>query len=271
MPIIAAKCPNCSGDIQLDDTKKSGFCMYCGSQVLVQDAIDLARVRIDGAVAVEGVATLEKLVQNGAKFLELGEFKRAKEVYARITDGYPEDYRGWWGVVCAKTSNFLIGEVSPSVRPADRELRNALKLAPEQLRASMRRQYDAWLDKGWALNERRIVPELIGRANQDIARLQNDIQDKSAVCRKHRNSIVRWLVVGAAAVVVILCCTFIFSPWSLLLFVPWGYIYAGAFSEHKDLKDEMKSIQDTRNSLSEAQKELTNYQQRMADAERRLA
>ncbi len=36
MALIALRCPYCSGDIQLDDTREFGFCLYCGSKVMVQ-------------------------------------------------------------------------------------------------------------------------------------------------------------------------------------------------------------------------------------------
>ena len=36
MPLIALKCPECNGDIQLDDAREFGFCMYCGCKVLLE-------------------------------------------------------------------------------------------------------------------------------------------------------------------------------------------------------------------------------------------
>ena len=34
MPLIALKCPNCGGDIQLDGARKFAFCMYCGTKIM---------------------------------------------------------------------------------------------------------------------------------------------------------------------------------------------------------------------------------------------
>lgn len=45
MAFVAARCPACGGELRLDDQQKSGFCIYCGSQILVQDAVQ--KVRID--------------------------------------------------------------------------------------------------------------------------------------------------------------------------------------------------------------------------------
>ena len=43
MPLIALKCPECGGDIQLDDAREFGFCMYCGCKVLLERAAPAGR------------------------------------------------------------------------------------------------------------------------------------------------------------------------------------------------------------------------------------
>lgn len=42
MPFKAAKCPNCAGDIQVPDDRDTAKCMYCGSDIIVREAIRLA-------------------------------------------------------------------------------------------------------------------------------------------------------------------------------------------------------------------------------------
>lgn len=32
MPLIPYKCPSCTGDIQVEDSRKTAFCMYCGTK-----------------------------------------------------------------------------------------------------------------------------------------------------------------------------------------------------------------------------------------------
>lgn len=46
--------------------------------------------------SVEGIATLEKLLQNAETFHKLGETGKATEILNKITEDYPEDYRAWW-------------------------------------------------------------------------------------------------------------------------------------------------------------------------------
>lgn len=39
MVLVALKCPHCGGDIQLDDAHEFGFCLYCGTKIIVRDEV----------------------------------------------------------------------------------------------------------------------------------------------------------------------------------------------------------------------------------------
>lgn len=56
------------------------------------------------------VSANEKLVQNGHQFLKLKDLNAAREKFQRVTKEYPEDYRGWWGLILCKTNNLTNGE-----------------------------------------------------------------------------------------------------------------------------------------------------------------
>ena len=45
MAIVTLKCTNCHGDIQLDDSREFGFCMYCGTKVLIKQDINNINVQ----------------------------------------------------------------------------------------------------------------------------------------------------------------------------------------------------------------------------------
>lgn len=34
--LISLKCPNCNGDVQMDDAREFGFCMFCGTKLMNQ-------------------------------------------------------------------------------------------------------------------------------------------------------------------------------------------------------------------------------------------
>ena len=80
MPLIALTCPNCSGDIQLDDSKEFGFCMYCGKKVMLSEKvrqtviidnsrnIDNLLVMAEDAVINDNIKTAEESIN---KVLEM--------------------------------------------------------------------------------------------------------------------------------------------------------------------------------------------------------
>ena len=119
MPLEAAKCPSCDANIEVPADRETVFCAYCGSSIKSKAAIAYGNtVTIEGEVKVEGIATLEKLVQNANTYENLNEYKKAYEIYTRITEEYPNDYRGWLGVfvasmkTCFSTGNYETSEKS---------------------------------------------------------------------------------------------------------------------------------------------------------------
>ena len=96
MPLVPVKCTSCGGDIQLDDSRENGFCIYCGSKVVFRDAIQ--KMELSGSVSVKGIADLEKLLQNAETFRKLGDTKKTYKILKETTEKYPEDYRTWWSL-----------------------------------------------------------------------------------------------------------------------------------------------------------------------------
>jgi len=87
MPFVPVKCTSCGGDIQLDDQRETGFCSYCGSQVIFEEAIK--KMEIAGSVSVEGIATLEKKLEDAVTFKKLGYTNHEYELLKKITEEYP--------------------------------------------------------------------------------------------------------------------------------------------------------------------------------------
>lgn len=84
MPFVAARCPQCGGEIQVDNQKDSGFCLHCGSKILVQEAI--RAVQIDNSHMVD---TWMKL---GKAALEANNYSEAYEYYTRVLEVKPDDW-----------------------------------------------------------------------------------------------------------------------------------------------------------------------------------
>lgn len=74
--MIELKCPNCSADIELDDSREIGFCRYCGTRVL----IELNKSKVDG------IAGIDNLLLRAAEFYKEKNYIEAAEYYNRVLD-----------------------------------------------------------------------------------------------------------------------------------------------------------------------------------------
>lgn len=64
MSLVNIKCPNCGASIQLDNSRESGFCSYCGSKVQIQEAIN--KIKIDRTGDIKIIYPLDKLLKKPA-------------------------------------------------------------------------------------------------------------------------------------------------------------------------------------------------------------
>lgn len=108
MKLVSAMCPNCGAKLELDENMEKGFCMYCGSQIIVQDAVQKYKVEISGRISVEGILSAEDFAKNGDTLVDIGNYQQAYDSYKELSEKYPDDYRGWWGMIRAMTSDFAI-------------------------------------------------------------------------------------------------------------------------------------------------------------------
>lgn len=79
MPFEAAKCPNCGGILQLDDSNETGFCQFCGSRIVVRDAIQKMKIEVSGQVSMSGISSVENDIKRGQQCLAVKDWKKALE------------------------------------------------------------------------------------------------------------------------------------------------------------------------------------------------
>jgi len=84
MQFVAARCPQCAGDLQLDNEKETGFCMYCGSKIVVQEAIR--------AVRIDNTYMIEKWMKTGDLAAEGGNLSEAYEYYTKVVEVQPDNW-----------------------------------------------------------------------------------------------------------------------------------------------------------------------------------
>ncbi|HNX13830.1 MAG TPA: hypothetical protein PKH29_03140 [Oscillospiraceae bacterium] len=83
MALISLKCTNCGGDIQMDDKKESGFCVYCGAKVLLQQAVTNIN-NLSGNVVIDGKV---QIIDNRLKLERDKKMERIKRIYEKARTG----------------------------------------------------------------------------------------------------------------------------------------------------------------------------------------
>lgn len=85
MEFKAAICPNCGGDLRVPEDKKVLKCMYCGRDIVVEEAINKAQP------SLENYLTLAKSAKDSKNY------KEAYDYYNKVLELNPPHYEAWLG------------------------------------------------------------------------------------------------------------------------------------------------------------------------------
>ena len=75
--LTAAKCPQCGADIEVNAELEKSICQYCGTTILVQEAIQ--KIELSGSVKVEGIKNRDDYLNQAKKHFKVGEYLEAIE------------------------------------------------------------------------------------------------------------------------------------------------------------------------------------------------
>ena len=111
--LVTATCPNCNSPLQIKEGQDFVKCEYCGTISSAPKAIEYHQhqstsYNFSGANPVVNFSNgqdLETLVKNADMHLKLKNYAAAQSIYEKITNEYPHDYRGWWGLILARSKN----------------------------------------------------------------------------------------------------------------------------------------------------------------------
>ncbi|QSX05085.1 hypothetical protein JYG23_10340 [Sedimentibacter sp. zth1] len=121
MAIVSAKCPNCGGEIQLDDAKEVGFCMFCGAKVMVEDATQ--KVEVSGSIKLDNSDKLKNCLNLANRAFLSVNYVEAYNYYTKVLEMNSEDYHAIYRkALCA-------GYLSNLQNPRTNELINGFKKA----------------------------------------------------------------------------------------------------------------------------------------------
>lgn len=170
MPFVEAKCTNCGASLTVDNSLEAAVCDYCGTPYIVEKAInnflDAKIGKIENAnIIIHDEKSLEKLLDRADAFLNIHEdYDKACDIYESVTESYPREYRGWWGMICAKTCNFSYVPFNEGfLAELEYFFEHALKVAPNEEKNRITKIWNGYINK-W--NEQ--INNKIGQAEEEL-------------------------------------------------------------------------------------------------------
>lgn len=89
MKLVAAKCPSCGANLEVNSKDEIVTCKYCDSKVIVDDAIAKYKLEVSGKVKVSGIKDNEDRLKDAKKYIELKEYSDAYSVLNYVIDTEP--------------------------------------------------------------------------------------------------------------------------------------------------------------------------------------
>ncbi len=125
MSYITLRCKNCGSDLSINHDSKTINCLHCGSTFLMVDLLDERDIAFSNSIKPEDLEAkmqFAEALKQGETYLYQAEYKLAEQAYKRAIEINNKNYKGYFGVVRAKTSNL-------NRIPDEKDYQEYLKLA----------------------------------------------------------------------------------------------------------------------------------------------
>ena len=100
MKIIALKCPNCNADIELDQDREFGFCNYCGTKIMIADAVQ----KVSGTVNINRSSEINNILKRAKDYEGRQMLDEAEKYYDRALDIDMDNQEAQEGLERVKTT-----------------------------------------------------------------------------------------------------------------------------------------------------------------------
>lgn len=102
MGLIPGRCTQCGGLLEIDAAQNMFVCPYCHTPFIVEKVVNYYNV----------TRNVDDWVRSADALAEVKEYSEAEREFGRITREHAYDYRGWWGLVKAKSKLFADYDIS---------------------------------------------------------------------------------------------------------------------------------------------------------------
>ena len=156
MPLIQAKCTNCGGVLQVDNTLEAAICPFCKTPYVVEKAINNYNISNQYSINNSEVhihgneLSDDEKYENANSFLSIHkDYARAEELFNELVAKKPNDYRGWWGLVRVKTNEFTGYSVSKhEMRKLAEFVDSSYKVCDDEtVKKDIEHSWNCYLDK----------------------------------------------------------------------------------------------------------------------------
>jgi tetratricopeptide (TPR) repeat protein len=97
MQLNSAVCPNCGGNLQLDPSMGRGYCLHCGSNIIIEDGVQRQKIELSGKVEVDGIATVNSSLMRANQLFDSGDYDNAVKAFKKVLEADPSSHEAWWG------------------------------------------------------------------------------------------------------------------------------------------------------------------------------
>ncbi len=274
MVLETAKCPNCGANIELDPKKTFFVCGYCGANILTKDATD----------AYKEEQKKEYRLKIADECLEKGILEDAEKIYKEISKEFPNDYRGWWGIIRSNPAE------ANRLDPMDTIYKKAIAFAPKNVCEEIENNYQTRLD---AINKHRFLrsaPSQIkslqkksNEINENINAYKKEIESKEEEITKlvsiripegkrsvneAKTAFIFFSILAAAALIATIFIDNIDGV--LAAAVIFILLIVAAYASYSNLREEKEILKKIESELSQKSEEKSAAEQSLSEAHKTL-
>lgn len=243
MSLVAAKCTNCGGELQVEASREAAVCEYCGAAFIVEKAINNYNINQVSHLHADVVQVMDSegadnLYKSAVTYLNMRSTKEASETFEKMIKKYPFDTRGWFGRLQVETNDFT------TLRPDIKFYTNVLNMYETYLSVLAQsggnekeniRRAEYYIDQLDSAVEKTISTDSDAVYNLDLQykeaekRLGNPSAKIAKLKKKKKSFAVRFSVLAGLAFLFVWIHGFLAGAGEQEFFGPWVYDYTGAY------------------------------------------
>lgn len=230
--LLKLTCEGCGGKEFIEDKKNHVLkCVFCDTPYYLDKPVGKKKTKIInnfynvyGALDQNDNEEIDRLVKSANYYMvKLKNYDKAREIYQKITDEAPNDYRGWWGLIRADNYNLnskraFENGLNPHEYEEETEHFNSIRhSAPKSTAQKLRESWNEYLERNDRYAAQNMLVNLqseLKAVDRQIAESRDKIKkstyDYSVVCVKAVSFV-------GAVIAVIMILSYNGSVWNLLL------------------------------------------------------